>query len=65
MPRQIVTIKQLAQRTEFPWTEWQIRDLIKRNDCPLPHKKCGKSYLFDLERIWHWFDGLPGRDETI
>lgn len=64
MARVIVDIKGLEGRPEFPWTEHQIRDLLRRRDYPLPHKKLGKKYYFDLERVWKWFDGLPGKDRT-
>ena len=65
MARQIVDIKGLAEMSEFPWSEHEIRKLIKRSDHPLPWKRIGKKYYFDLERVWKWFDRLPGRDETI
>jgi hypothetical protein len=63
MARQIVKLKDLPQF--LPLTEHQVRKLIRRTVDPLPFKKCGKLILFDLERVYKWFDSLPGRDETI
>jgi hypothetical protein len=63
--RQVVDIKGLAASESFPWTEAQIRDLLRRRDYPLPHKKLGKKFYFDLERVWKWFDSLPGVDRTL
>lgn len=60
MARQVVDIKGLAASDQFPWSMDQIRDLMKRADYPLPHKRVGKKYYFDLERVWKWFDSLPG-----
>jgi hypothetical protein len=34
-----------------------VRDPIN----PIPHKKHGKRLLFDVERVFRWFDGLPGK----
>lgn len=65
MARRIVDIKGLAEDSTFPWSESQIRKLMKRHDYPLPHKRCGKKYYFDIERVWKWFDSLPGKDPTI
>jgi hypothetical protein len=64
MARTVVDIKGLAARSEFPWSEHEIRKLINRPDHPLPFKRCGKKYYFDIERVWRWFDNLPGRDNT-
>jgi predicted DNA-binding transcriptional regulator AlpA len=63
MARQIVKLKDLPQF--LPLTVNQVYKLIRRQDNPLPFKKCGKLILFDLERVYKWFDSLPGRDETI
>lgn len=63
MARQIVKLKDLPRY--LPLTEHQLRKLIHRAENPLPYKKAGKLILFDLERVYRWFDGLPGRDETM
>jgi hypothetical protein len=65
MARQILDLKGLAENPNFPFTEHQIRKLIIRDDYPLPHKKVGKRLLFDLERVYRWFDALPGKDTSI
>ena len=61
--RQIVDIKGLTHI--LPMTENQLYKAIRRSDYPLPYKKVGKKLLFDLERVFAWFDSLPGKDETI
>lgn len=65
MARQIVDLKGLAEHPNFPFSEHQIYRLIKNNDYPLPYKKAGRKILFDLERVFRWFDSLPGGDRTI
>jgi len=61
--RQIVRINDLPKF--LPLTTHQIRKMIRRPENPLPYKKCGKILMFDLERVFKWFDGLPGRDQTL
>jgi len=61
--RQIVDINGLAEL--FPLTLHQIRHKVRDPQNPLPHKKCGKRLLFDVERVYKWFDQLPGRDNVI
>jgi hypothetical protein len=61
--RQIVRLKDLTK--VLPLTEHQIRKAIRKAENPLPFKKCGKLILFDVERVYKWFDALPGRDETL
>ena len=56
--RAIVTIEGLAK--VLPLTPSQIYKLIRDPVHPLPFKKCNKRLLFDLERVFHWFDNLPG-----
>lgn len=62
MARQIVDIQGLTKH--LPLSVNQIYKAVRRKDYPLPHKKCGKRLLFDLERVYKWFDALPGRDQT-
>ena len=62
MPRKIVDVKGLQK--SLPFTEHQIYKLVRLHENPLPHKKCGKRLLFDLERVYRWYDRLPGRDEV-
>ena len=62
MARQIVDLKGL--REHFPFTDHQVYKYTHRSDHPLPFKKVGKKLLFDLERVFKWFDDLPGKDFT-
>ena len=62
MARQIVDIKGLAEH--WPFTVNQLYKAVRHPENPLPHKKHGKRLLFDLEKVYRWFDSLPGRDET-
>ena len=62
MPRQIVNVQGLTKH--LPLTTNQIYKLIKHREHPLPYKKIGKRLLFDLERVYKWFDHLPGQDTT-
>ena len=61
MAREIVDIKGLADR--LPLSTHQIYKAIRHPEYPLPHKKFGKRLLFDLAKVWRWFDRLPGRDD--
>ena len=63
MARQIVDIDGLAEI--LPLTKHQIYKAIRRPDYPLPYKKFGKRLLFDVEKIFKWFEGLPGQDRTF
>jgi len=63
MARQIVDIKGLTER--LPLSVHQIYKGTKHPKNPIPHKKFGKRLLFDLEKVWRWFDSLPGKDETM
>ena len=60
--RQFVYIESLKKEV-FPDTsinviyKW-VRDPVN----PIPHKKCGKRLLFDVEKVFRWFDSLPGKD---
>lgn len=61
--RTILTVRQLVERPELPWTtRWQIDKLIRHPTNPLPFKKAGGKLLFDLDRVYRWFDSLPGKD---
>jgi len=63
MPREIVDIKGLSRH--LPLTINQIYKATKHPEFPIPHKKYGKRLLFDLDRVWRWFDALPGRDPVL
>lgn len=63
MARQIVDLDGLMER--MPLTKWQVYKKIRDMEHPLPYRKAGKRLLFDMERVYKWFDGLPGRDRTI
>lgn len=63
MARQIVDIKGLMEI--LPLTVNQIYKAVRVADNPLPYKKHGRRLLFDVERVYKWFDGLPGRDYTL
>lgn len=60
MARQIVDIKGLTEI--LPFTTHQIYKAVRAAEHPLPYKKHGKRLLFDVERVFKWFDGLPGKD---
>jgi hypothetical protein len=62
MARQIVRLEGLTER--YPFTKWQVYKMVRDPVNPIPHKKSGKTLLFDLERVDRWFDRLPGRDIT-
>ena len=63
MPREIVNIEKLSERS--PFSKNQIYKLVKRPVDPLPHKKIGRNLYFDLEKVYRWFDSQPGRDESV
>ena len=63
MSRQIVDVKGLTQY--LPLSTHQVYKAVHHPEYPLPYKKYGKRLLFDLEKVFHWFDQLPGRDEVI
>jgi len=60
MARQIVDLDGLTER--IPLTKPAVYHAIKRREHPLPYKKMGKKLLFDLEKVYKWFDSLPGKD---
>jgi hypothetical protein len=62
MARQIVDIKGLGEY--LPLSINQIYKGVRDPHNPIPHKKYGKRLLFDLEKVWKWFDSLPGKDTT-
>lgn len=62
MPRQIVDINGLSEK--LPLTTHQIYKLTRHPKHPIPYKKAGKRLLFDMDRVFKWFDSLPGRDLT-
>jgi hypothetical protein len=59
MARQITDIKGLTQI--LPYTVNQLYKAVRDPVNPIPHKKHGKRLLFDVERVFRWFDGLPGK----
>jgi hypothetical protein len=63
MARQIIDVNELSER--LPMSKNQIYVAIKNPENPLPYKKFGKRLYFDLERVYLWFDSLPGRDLTF
>ena len=60
MAREIVDVEGLSDKT--PFSKGQIYKFTKRVENPLPHKKYGKKLYFDMERVYKWFDSLPGKD---
>jgi hypothetical protein len=58
--RRIVDIQGLTG--VLPLTVNQIYKGVRNPMNPIPHKKYGKRLLFDLEKVFKWFDALPGRD---
>ena len=63
MARRIVDVKGLTQY--LPLSTHQVYKAVHHPEYPLPYKKYGKKLLFDLERVWKWFDSLPGKDGVI
>lgn len=49
----------------LPLTVNQVYDFIHRPQHPLPHKKIGKVLMFDMETVYQWWEGLPGRNDTM
>jgi hypothetical protein len=65
VPRKIVNIKKLVELfQDAGWTRSKVYNWMKRAENPLPHKKNGKCYEFDLDKVYRWWDGLPGSDQT-
>jgi len=60
--RKIVEMEGLIE--VFPSTKHQVYKFVKMPDNPLPHKKLGRRLVFDVERVYKWFDALPGRDHA-
>jgi hypothetical protein len=58
--RQIVDIQGLTG--VLPLTVNQIYKGVRDPVNPIPHKKYKKRLMFDLEKVFKWFDALPGRD---
>ena len=63
MSRQIVDMQGLTKL--MPFTTHQVYKYVRARVNPLPHKKAGKKLLFDMQKVYRWFDSLPGRDETF
>jgi predicted DNA-binding transcriptional regulator AlpA len=62
MPREIVNLEDLCKR--LPLTKHQVYKLVRDPVHPLPYRKCGKRLLFDVSKVYQWFDSLPGADQT-
>ena len=62
MARQIVDIQGLTGI--LPLTVHQIYKAIKHQEHPLPYRKLGKRLMFDVEKVYRWFDSLPGVDNN-
>ncbi len=58
--RQLVNIEGLTEH--LPFSVHQIYKLVRDPVKPIPHKKCGKRLLFDMDKVYRWFDSLPGKD---
>ena len=63
MGKRITDVEGVAQYLKKP-SKWSIYDLVKHPTHPLPYKKMGGRYAFDLDAVDRWFDSLPGRDST-
>jgi hypothetical protein len=63
MARQICDIKGLTKL--LPFSTHQIYKLVRNPTHPLPFKKAGRRLLFDVEKVYRWFDSLPGKDHTV
>lgn len=65
MPRKIVNLDGLVKEFgDAGWTKSIIYKMVRAHENPLPHKKNGKRLEFDIERVYRWWDGLPGEDRT-
>lgn len=60
--RVFITINELSEA--IPLTIHQIYKAVKKADCPLPHRKCGKRLLFEMDEVYAWFDSLPGANTS-
>lgn len=60
--REIVNIEGLTKK--LPMTKHQLYKAVRDPKNPIPHKKFGKKLMFDMERVYRWFDRLPGKDLT-
>ena len=60
--RQFLDIKALNDKVFPNFTVNQIYKWVRDPLNPIPHKKLGKRLLFDVEKVFRWFDALPGRD---
>jgi hypothetical protein len=58
--RKIVLVEGLTE--VLPLTVNQIYKWVRDPVNPLPHRKRGKRLLFDVEKVFRWFDALPGKD---
>ena len=70
MPRQLTDIDGVARILLFldengKPDRRKIYKLVRRPHDPLPHRKIGKHLRFDVDRVWNWIDGHPGRDERL
>lgn len=61
MPRQIVDLEGLIKI--LPLTKNQAYKLI-RGEHPIPYKRVGRRLTFDVEKVYRWWDSLPGADRT-
>lgn len=60
MAREIVDLEGIGKL--FCLSRWQIYKLVRRPVDPLPARKCGRLYRFDVQKCLAWFDHQPGRD---
>ncbi len=60
MARQIVDVKGLTGI--LPMTSNMIYKAVRNPVRPIPHKKYGKRLMFDVSKVYQWFDSLNGKD---
>jgi hypothetical protein len=61
MARKIVNIEKLVELfADAGWTKKKIYHWTRRRENPLPCRKNGRCLEFDLERVYEWWDELPG-----
>jgi len=60
--RKIVDTDGLLEACSWLRSRDQVYRRCRRPKNPLPHRKDGRLYLFDLDLVGRWFDRLEGKD---
>lgn len=56
--KQLLTRKELSEATNGKLTMWTIGELTRRGDMPVIKIKGMRVFLYDLEAVENWLDGL-------